>query len=248
MTHKSITRAGLSFSFRNEQEFEAIYHDVFHREEYRFLTLYDSPYIIDCGAHIGISVLYFKTLYPRARIVAFEPNPATFELLQTNIERNRLWGINAINAAIATHDGAIDLHISREVDASWTWGDAVVKNTWYSAETHRTVEVRACRLLPYLVQRVALLKLDIEGYERAILTDLQPQLHNVSRIVLEFHGSSTNLFNQLDPTLALLEAHGYQFSITQAGRYVAVDQISRTDPYTLIIRAWREAEAGQRPH
>src|SRR5438105_3616144 len=132
MTYKCTTRAGLSFSFLNEQEFEAIYRDVFFREEYRFLTLYDFPFIIDCGAHIGVSVLYFKALYPGARIVAFEPNPVTFHLLQTNVDRNHLWGVTAINAAVATHDGSIGLCISRDSDAPWTWGDSVVQNKWHN--------------------------------------------------------------------------------------------------------------------
>ena len=37
-------------------------------------TLREKPYIIDCGANIGMSVIYMKQLYPQAEIIAFEPD------------------------------------------------------------------------------------------------------------------------------------------------------------------------------
>lgn len=44
-----------------------------------------APLIIDVGAHIGTSVVYFENAYPSARIVAFEPHPENFEVLQRNV-------------------------------------------------------------------------------------------------------------------------------------------------------------------
>ena len=43
------------------------------------------PFIIDCGANIGLSVIYMKSLYPQATIIAFEPDEKNFELLKTNM-------------------------------------------------------------------------------------------------------------------------------------------------------------------
>src|SRR5437773_1931564 len=92
---------GISFSFLNEKEFEFLYHEIFKVEEWRFTAKTPSPFIIDCGAHIGISVLYFKKLYPRAKIAAFEPNPDTFKLLELNIRQNNLSDVKLVNAAIS---------------------------------------------------------------------------------------------------------------------------------------------------
>jgi len=43
-----------------------------------------APLIVDCGANIGLSVLWFAHRYPKARIVAVEPDTANFDLLQLN--------------------------------------------------------------------------------------------------------------------------------------------------------------------
>src|SRR5688572_20822569 len=51
------------------------YSEIFKREIYRFTTVNNAPKIIDCGANIGLSVIYFKRLYPAAKIVAFEADP-----------------------------------------------------------------------------------------------------------------------------------------------------------------------------
>ena len=40
---------------------------------------------IDCGANIGISILFFKKQYPDCTIMAFEPNPHAFPLLEKNV-------------------------------------------------------------------------------------------------------------------------------------------------------------------
>jgi FkbM family methyltransferase len=44
------------------------------------------PLILDCGANIGASAVWFATNYPRAKIVAIEPDPANMTLLQLNCQ------------------------------------------------------------------------------------------------------------------------------------------------------------------
>ncbi|SHL96074.1 FkbM family methyltransferase [Chitinophaga sp. CF418] len=61
---------------------------------YRFKADTDAPYIIDCGANIGLSILYFKWLYPKAKVLAFEPDGDNLVILQKNVES---YGMNDIN-------------------------------------------------------------------------------------------------------------------------------------------------------
>src|SRR5690606_6701996 len=82
-----------------------LYREIFLDEIYRFSAACEAPFIVDCGANIGMSVLYFKTLYPESRIVAFEPNPSAFALLEKNVAVNQLDGVSLFNYAISDVEG-----------------------------------------------------------------------------------------------------------------------------------------------
>lgn len=45
--------------------------EIFFDEIYKFKTQKNNPIIIDCGANAGISILYFKKLYPNSEIIAY---------------------------------------------------------------------------------------------------------------------------------------------------------------------------------
>src|SRR5690606_29753371 len=47
--------------------------EIFVEEVYK-VQLRPNPLIIDCGANIGLSVIYFKRHFPDARVIAFEPD------------------------------------------------------------------------------------------------------------------------------------------------------------------------------
>lgn len=58
--------------------------ELCRRQLYRFTARMEQPVIIDGRAKIGFRVLCFKCLYPGCRIIAFEADPAIFEVLQRN--------------------------------------------------------------------------------------------------------------------------------------------------------------------
>src|SRR2546421_8598701 len=96
MTLQTTMRGGLTISYINEQEFEYLWYEIFGLNQYLFSCKTDAPFIIDCGAHIGMSILYFKRRYPHAQIVAFEANPQTFQVLEQNIKQNHIQGVQLI--------------------------------------------------------------------------------------------------------------------------------------------------------
>src|SRR5262245_6977657 len=55
--------------------FVYMFEEIFAKASYSFHSDTDRPLIFDCGSNIGMSVLFFKKLYPTARITAFEPDP-----------------------------------------------------------------------------------------------------------------------------------------------------------------------------
>jgi FkbM family methyltransferase len=59
---------------------------IFVNREYEPIVLDDPRLIIDCGANVGYSAVYFLNRFPRARVVAVEPDPANMSLCGTNLE------------------------------------------------------------------------------------------------------------------------------------------------------------------
>lgn len=63
---------------RNIEEAQRIVNEKFEKEEYKFELKTETPFIIDCGAHIGITSLYFKKFFPKSEILAFEPDAGDY--------------------------------------------------------------------------------------------------------------------------------------------------------------------------
>jgi len=241
---RTVERGGLLFSFRHEEEFEAIYKAIFQEGEYDFTTVNPEPRIIDAGAHIGVATLYFKKKYPMANIICFEPNPSTFSLLQKNIIQNNLEDVTLVSAALATDRGEVPFYIGNPKDGEtpYTWGDSAARNKWLgeNPNAYKTISVQAITLSEYLTKPVDLLKLDVEGSEEEVLREAGEKLRNIKQIFMEFHGSSTNPANDSGRLLELLRSNGFSFNITQEGEPIEEQEIRKDDPYWLIIYAYRD--------
>ncbi len=232
---QTATIDDIAFSFVNKEEFSKIYDDIFTYKVYSFSAATYNPVILDCGAHIGVSILFFKKLYPYAKITAFEPSPETFKLLQLNVKQNNLHDVELVNAAVCDRTDEIDFYVTKDPQSSWHWGDAAVDNGWYSPEIYNTIKVPTVKLSSYLDQCIDFLKLDIEGMEERVLREIEDKLSFVDEIRLEFHGSRTNPTNILENVIALLERNQFYYAIDQSRKIVRLDQVKRTEPYILII-------------
>jgi len=73
------------------------YKEIFEQQIYRFRSNNQRPFIIDGGANIGLSILYFKKIYPLSQIVAFEPDEKIFSVLQRNIQKSGDGDIGNLN-------------------------------------------------------------------------------------------------------------------------------------------------------
>jgi FkbM family methyltransferase len=230
--------AGFTVHHLHEEELDLLTGGIFEREQYRFDYRGDAPRILDCGAHIGLSVLYFKRRFPRARITAFEPNPDTFALLVRNVHGNGFTDVELVNAAVAEQAGVIGFHIARD-PCSWHWGDAAVKNLWFSEDSWQTIHVPAVSLAAYLVEPIDYLKLDIEGLETRVLTACASVLPFVQRMIVEFHGSRTNPGNELTALRWIVQGGGFTTALRQGDWLTREADLNRTEPYTVVIHAYQ---------
>lgn len=142
--------------------------------DYRPTT--DAPYILDCGAHVGIASIFFATRFPGAHIEAYEADPKIFTLLVKNVASLGLTNVAPRHGAVWTDEAGVRFAMS--MDDSGHVGDAGTGS----------VEVPSVRLRDLIAQRPPdLLKLDVEGAEYEILADCAEVLGSVNRLIMEVH-------------------------------------------------------------
>jgi len=181
------------------------YLDIFEKEPYKFAADTNTPYIIDCGANIGLSVLYFKTLYPDAEIVAFEPDPNIFAVLVKNVDSFQLNNTTLHEAAVWTSNGTLEFQVEGGMSGR------IPKAT----DTTNLTKVQAIRLKDLLCRPVDFLKIDIEGAEGAVIRDCADKLSLVKHLFIEYHSHNTEK-QQLDEMLNILSAQGFRYHIHEA--------------------------------
>lgn len=179
------------------------FQEIFIEEVYK-QKLSSRPFIIDCGANIGLSVIYLKQLFPDAEIIAFEPDEENFGLLQKNIESFNYQNVLALKEAVWTENTT--LQFASEGSMSSRIG---------SGSSGNTVQVKAIRLKDYLNRAVDFLKIDIEGAEFEVIKDVADELHFVNNLFLEYHGSFTQN-SELNLILLLLTEKGFSYYMKEA--------------------------------
>jgi FkbM family methyltransferase len=196
---------GHSVRFTDNAALFGMLDEIFIRENYKFDCESKSPTIIDCGANIGLSVLYFKSLYPDAVIHAFEPDPAAYEKLVANMNENGFKDVFTYKEAVWIEDGELVF----ETDGSWGGhiGDSA---------SSVGVTVKARKLDGLLDKHVDFLKMDIEGAESDVIMHTKELIaKNVERLFFEWH-SLTGVSQRLGEILAFFEKQGFRYHIKEA--------------------------------
>jgi FkbM family methyltransferase len=188
------------------------YKDIFRHRIYHFQTNTDEPLIIDGGSCIGVSTLYFKSVYPKSKVICFEPDQSLFQILQWNITANKLDHVELIRAGLAGELG----NAGFQPDGSD--GGRIVHG-----ETTGTIPV--VRLSDYLTKPVDFLKLNIEGQELEVLREVEEadKLRHISEMVVEYHGWPEKA-QDLGAILTILDRQGF--------RYLVHDFDGKTNPAT----------------
>jgi FkbM family methyltransferase len=179
--HKEVTMKfsnGLRLSSLQFIDPLIIAETVFY-DDYRLRELVEEPkYILDVGAAMGDFSCWCAQLYPKAEIIAFEPNDDEYELLEKNIKANKAKKVKPVKLAVSTKPELTFFVATVNVRSS------VVKDEFSTTE----LKVKATPLDPYINKTVDILKIDCEGAEIDILESIKP--HNfkkIKRIVLEYH-------------------------------------------------------------
>lgn len=167
---------GPPFELADSSSFISTFQQLFKEQIYRFNSSNDEPYILDCGANIGLSVVYFKRLYPKSHIIAFEPDQAIFNILNRNVKSLAFDDVQLINRAVWSS--------VTELDFTPDGADGGRLSVSGDRPDHLVTTIR---LKDYLDRKVDFLKLDVEGAETEVLRDCAEQLVNVGALFVEYH-------------------------------------------------------------
>lgn len=188
----------------------ALFGETFVRHEYYFKPANDNPLIFDCGANIGFSTLYFKYLYPKAKILCFEPYAGARALLEQNIAKNKLADVEIVPIALGEKQGTQQLYF----DVAGMGGTTTIPGRIKGA---RTTTVRTERLSDFIKKHgtVDFVKMDIEGSEHEVINELAAsgQIRNIREMVIEYHHCIAGQKPAFAGFLKTLEREGFNYRL-----------------------------------
>ena len=161
--------------------------------------------MIDVGSNVGVSVLYFRSIHPRCRVICFEADPAIFQLLKENLQANGCGDVSCIQAAAWTHDRGVRFT-----------GDGADAGAVVDASDAPLVPSKRLRDVLESHAEIDLLKVDIEGAETTVLLDCGEALRRVKYLYVEYHGFPDRP-RELHALLALLHAQGFRYHLDRIG-------------------------------
>ncbi len=206
-TKGEINWSGKMLKYIDANSFAWTYDELFKRHIYRFESNVESPLIIDCGANIGLSIIYFKELYPNARIIAFEPDDQVFDYLDFNIKSFDFDKVELIKKGLWKEETEL-VFLSEGAD-----GNRIMNNDeklLLENKKYKKNSIFTTKLSNYIQENVDFLKIDIEGAETDVLLEANDKLHLVSNIFIEYH-SFVNQPQRLNEILDILSKKGFKY-------------------------------------
>lgn len=201
-TPGQIELNGLSIRYNDSLALYNEYNDIFIKRIYEFKAAHPSPVILDVGGYIGLSAMYFKTIFPGAGITVFEPDAAIGDILKTNIRANQFTGVTFIDAGVGKKEGKIPY-----------FPDGADGGNTFLPKHDRAIEVNIVKLSDYITGPVDLLKMNIEGMEGDVFEEIQHKLSFIRQVIFEYHAFH-NLPQNLGHILNILERNGFRYLVT----------------------------------
>lgn len=234
----SVPVGSYVFYFPSIDYFVGLFTEIFFKETYYLDATKKPIHVIDCGANIGMSLLYIKTRAPRAKVACYEPNPAARAILEKNVTANK-WNddVKIFPYALGKKKKTVQFFVD-DVHATSSGGSTAPhqKNKSRGLESY---DVEMVPLSPTITSTIDFLKIDIEGGEFDLLEELaaSKKMNQVKAVQLEYHYIPGFFTRPLSELLDLLENEGYHTFVesnTPPHRIIGHDTW-----HTYMVFAWR---------
>lgn len=152
-------------------------------QEYDHIRISNPKIIIDVGANIGSSAIFFAKKYPNARIIALEPEEHNFAILLRNTKNYQ--NITAVKAAVW---GSFEKRTIQIRSASYL-GFTISDTNNEIESSGQTVNCTTIDgiMKEHDIDSVDLLKMDIEGAEKDVLEKSSGWIDRVDVLCAELH-------------------------------------------------------------
>jgi FkbM family methyltransferase len=165
-----------------------------------------TPLIIDCGANIGLSAVWFAKHFPAARIIAVEPSAGNFEMLKANVRGYPL--VTPLRGAIWDQETTLEI---ADLDVE-PWEFQVEEKPAEMSEAAAANDSKAVAALTMNgisrmggeADGIFIAKIDIEGAEQFLFRSNTEWVASCDVLIIELHdwmipgeGSSNNFFRSL---------------------------------------------------
>lgn len=169
--------------------------DVIFGKAYEFSFKSMPDVIIDCGANIGLTSVFWKNKYPASKIISIEPEKNNFEILSKNMGNYD----NTVLYNNGIWNKAARLKIVDPGLGEWGF---MVQETEEEIDAIRAVSIKDI-MLQNDIETIDILKIDIEGSEKELFeSDYDYWLPRTKVIIIELHdrlrkGASQSFFSAL---------------------------------------------------
>lgn len=223
---------GFTYYANNNDESKFIYKEIFQDQSYNVVELPENAFVVDAGANIGLFSIWVKQKYPSCQILAFEPVPATFAILQKNLALHDITkSATAFQCGLGANEDTLRLTYYPLMPGSSTlypeeketlrkiamekFGPLEFDNMF---DGSHDVLVPIKRLSSFLDEQsdlisIDLLKIDVEGAEVDVLRGLSDKHWQMTKnVVMEIF----DVDGRLQEAERLLNSKGFRFKATVA--------------------------------
>jgi FkbM family methyltransferase len=173
----------------------------------------DGDGFVDVGANVGYFSLLASTLVGKGPVVAVEPTPRAFVMLQESLKMSRATNVRAVNAAAWHEKSVLKMFSGANLTMSSLMSDWAAQ--W---NDHDSCDVPAARLsdilTPEEIRSARIMKIDVEGAEWHVVQGMTEILENCREDLEVMVEVTPKLLasehHTADELLALFTRHGFQ--------------------------------------
>lgn len=178
------------------------YNQVFVKEDYRFKHSKPPATIVDLGANVGYSAVWYHARYPNARIVALEPDAGNAKAARINIQLACRGGgrVDLVQSAIWHSES--NLKITNPNANAWAFR---VNEAQPGEPGSFPATTMGMIMEQFGFDTVDLVKIDIEAGERYLFAKNTAWLDHVNALVIELHDRHTP--GCREPVIEALDRH-----------------------------------------